>query len=176
MSRIEIVSAPRVLVSNTGRANLTVMNQVVYVKDFDVEIAQAAVIAQPIVDVLQDGVVLDVRPVVSSDKRFITMELRPTVALLQRPIGTFTTSLAIGSDVTIEMPVIKIQRARTTVTLPDGATLMIGGWKVNEDRDLDSGVPFLSKIPILGYLFKNKAVSSQNNELLLFITPRIVKS
>ncbi|MGK0220448.1 MAG: tetratricopeptide (TPR) repeat protein, partial [Planctomycetota bacterium] len=59
--RIELVTAPRIQVHNNSRANLSVLNQVAYVKDFDVEIAQAASIADPIVDVIQDGVILDVR-------------------------------------------------------------------------------------------------------------------
>ncbi|MBI4879628.1 MAG: hypothetical protein HY812_08225 [Planctomycetes bacterium] len=169
-----VVDAPSLTVFNGQRASLSVINHVSYVKDFNVEIAQAAVIAQPIVDVIQDGVVLDVRPVVSSDKRFITMELRPTVALLQRPIDTFTTSLAIGSDVTIELPVLRIQRARTTVTMPDGSTLMIGGWKVNEDRDLESGVPFLSKVPILSFFFTRKGKFLSKEKLIILVRARII--
>ena len=169
-----VVDAPSLTVFNGQRASLSVINHVSYVKDFDVEIAQAAVIAQPIVDVIQDGVVLDVRPVVSSDKRFITMELRPTVADLVRPIQTFTTSLGIGSDVTIELPVLKIQRARTTVTMPDGATLMIGGWKVSEDRDLKSGVPFLNQIPIINFFFERKGKFLNKKKLLILVRAKIV--
>ncbi len=169
-----IVDAPSLTVFNGQRASLSVINHVSYVKDFDVEIAQAAVIAQPIVDVLQDGVVLDVRPVVSSDKRFVTMELRPTVAELRRPIDTFTTSLAIGSDVTIELPTIEIQRARTTVTMPDGSTLMIGGWKVNEDRDLVSGVPFLMHIPGLAPFFSRKGKFLNKQKLVILVKAQIV--
>ena len=59
--RTEIVSSPRILVSNTGRANLTFLNQVAYVKDFDVEIAQGASIADPQVGSVTSGVILDGR-------------------------------------------------------------------------------------------------------------------
>ncbi len=169
-----IADAPSLTVFNGQRASLSVINHVSYVKDFDVEIAQAAVIAQPIVDVLQDGVVLDVRPVVSSDKRFVTMELRPTIATLERPIATFTTSLAIGSDVTIELPTINIQRARTTITMPDGSTIMIGGWKVNEDRDLESGIPFLNQIPILSAIFSRKGKFLNKQKLVILVKAKIL--
>ena len=169
-----IVDAPSLTVFNGQRASLSVINHVSYVRDFDVEIAQASVIAQPIVGIIQDGVVLDVRPVVSSDKRFITMELRPTVANLVRPLDEFMTTLGIGSDVVIELPTLKVQRARTTVTMPDGATLMIGGWKLNEDRDLQSGVPFLNQIPILSFFFSRKGKFLNKQKLIILVRAKIL--
>ncbi len=169
-----IVDSPSLTVFNGQRASLNVINHFSYVKDFDVEIAQAAVIAQPIVDVIQEGVVLDVRPVVSSDKRFITMELRPTVANLDRPLDTFTTSLAIGSDVTIELPTLRIQRARTTVTMPDGATLLIGGWKIADDQDFESGIPFLNKIPLISFLATRKGKFLNKKKLMVLVHAQIV--
>jgi type II secretory pathway component GspD/PulD (secretin) len=154
--RVELVTSPRLLVFNTARANLAVLNQVAYVKDFNVEIAQAASIADPIVDVIQDGVVLDVRPVVSADRRFIMMELRPTVAVLQRPIEEVNTSLGSQNAVSIQLPQVDIQKVRTTVPMPDGGTVMLGGLKVSEKKDMTSGVPILSKIPLVRFLFERK--------------------
>lgn len=171
-----ITDAPSLTLYNNQRANISMINHVSYVADFDVEIAQAAVIGQPVVKVLQEGVVLDVRPVVSADKRFITMELRPTVADLKRPIDTFTTNLSIGSDVTIELPILRIKRARTTVTMPDGSTLMIGGWKVIEDQDFQSGIPFLNRIPLLGVLFERKGKFLDKRKLLILVKAQIVIS
>ena len=66
-----IVDAPSLTVYNGQRASINVNNFVSFVKDFDVEIAQAAVIADPIIEVIADGVVLDVKPVVSADRRFV---------------------------------------------------------------------------------------------------------
>lgn len=169
-----ITDAPALTLYNNQRANISMINHVSYVSDFDVEIAQAAVIGQPIVRILQEGVVLDVRPVVSADKRFITMELRPSVADLKRPIDTFTTSLSIGSDVTIELPILRIKRARTTVTMPDGATLVLGGWKVVEDQDFESGVPFLSKVPLLTTLFTRKGKFLDKRKLVILVKAKVV--
>ncbi|MBT4816156.1 MAG: hypothetical protein HON70_10675 [Lentisphaerae bacterium] len=83
--RSEVVTEPSLMVYNATRATLTVANQVSYVSDFDVEIAQAASIAAPIVRVVMDGVFLDVTPVVSSDRRSVSIDLRPTVATLRHP-------------------------------------------------------------------------------------------
>ena len=74
------------------------------------------------------------------------------------------------------IPPINTQSATTIVQVSDGQTAVIGGIYQSTETTTVNQTPFLSKIPILGYLFKNKAVNSQNNELLLFITPRIVKS
>ena len=74
------------------------------------------------------------------------------------------------------IPPINTQSARTIVQVTDGQTAVVGGIYQSTETTTVNQTPFLSKIPILGFLFKNKAVNSQNNELLLFITPRIVKS
>jgi tetratricopeptide (TPR) repeat protein len=172
--RLELVTAPKVLVFNTARANIAVMNQVAYVQDFDVEIAQAASIADPIVNVVQDGVVLDVRPVVSADRRFIMMELRPTVAVLKRPIEQIATTLGSQNTVTIQLPELDIQRVRTTVPMPDGGTVMLGGLKESEKQDLRSGVPLLNQIPVVRFLFERKGNYISNRKLLILIKANIV--
>ena len=162
------------LVFNTARANIAVMNQVAYVQDFDVEIAQGASIADPVIDVIQDGVILDVRPVVSADRRFILMEMRPTVAELQRPIEERPTSLGTQQTVTIQLPEVDIQRVRTTVPMPDGGTVMLGGLKVSEKQDQQSGIPIINKIPILSFFFERKGQYVSNRKLLILLKASIV--
>jgi type II secretory pathway component GspD/PulD (secretin) len=172
--RRELVTAPRLLVFNTARANISVMNQVAYVQDFDVEIAQAASIADPIIKVVEDGVVLDVHPVVSADRRFVMMELRPTVATLKRPIKEVATTLGSQNSVTIQLPELDIQRVKTTVPMPDGGTVMLGGLRVSEKQDLRSGIPILNQIPVLRFLFERKGTYAANQKLLILITANIV--
>ena len=74
------------------------------------------------------------------------------------------------------IPPINTQSAKTMVLVKDGQTAVVGGIYQSAETTTQSQTPFFSKIPVLGYLFKQKAVDSRNNELLLFITPRIVKS
>jgi len=172
--RNQTLTAPRLLVSNNERASISVINEVTYVKDFDVEIAQAAVIADPIMDIVRDGVILDVKPVVSADRKFVTLELRPTVSQLDRPIPTFATTLGTGPPVAIEVPTLQVQRVRTTVTMPDNATLLLGGLKTAEDRKLESGVPFLRNIPILSFFFGRKGSYKAQKNLLILLKARII--
>ena len=172
--RVELVTSPRITVYNTARANLAVLNQVAYVQDFNVEIAQAASIADPIVNVIQDGVVLDVRPVVSADRRFITLELRPTIAQLRRPIAEIITTLGSQNSVTIQLPEVEIQRVRTSIPMPDGGTVLLGGMKVSDKQDMKSGVPILNRIPIVSFFFERKGKYVSNRKLLVLLKASIV--
>lgn len=73
-------------------------------------------------------------------------------------------------------PAINKKKATTEVLVRDGETAVIGGiLQVSRKKD-QSAVPWFSKIPILGYLFKYDATQSQNQELLIFITPKILKT
>jgi type II secretory pathway component HofQ len=61
------------------------------------------------------------------------------------------------------------------VIIKDGETVVIGGVFKTSFQDSSSGVPGLKDIPILGYLFKNTKKNEESSELLIFVTPRIVK-
>jgi type IV pilus assembly protein PilQ len=74
-----------------------------------------------------------------------------------------------------DVPSIRTQRAQTKILVADGGTAVIGGiFTINEGRS-EVGVPWFRKIPGLGWLFKTRNISNENRELLIFITPKIVK-
>ncbi|NJD63554.1 MAG: type IV pilus secretin PilQ, partial [Deltaproteobacteria bacterium] len=72
-------------------------------------------------------------------------------------------------------PAINKKKATTEVLVRDGETAVIGGILQINRTENQSAVPWLSKIPILGYLFRHDSTSSTNRELLIFITPKILK-
>lgn len=80
------------------------------------------------------------------------------------------------SKTVLTYPTIISKKASTNVILFDGQTTVIGGLKKNTSQKSDAGVPWLSKIPLLGYLFKNESKSEQMEEILIFITPHILKT
>jgi len=172
--RVNQINAPSLLIANNGRASMSLINQVSYIKDFDVEIAQASAIADPIVDIISDGVIMDVRPVVSSDRRFITLELRPTVSQLERPIQFRDVSFSFGNAGRLQLPKVEVQRVRTTVTVPDGGTLLLGGLKIAEERDVKSGVPILSDIPIVSFFFSRRGEYKRYKNLLILLRAHVV--
>jgi len=144
------------------------------VQDFNVEIAQGASLADPIVAVVQDGVILDVRPVVSADRRFITLELRPTVAELRRPLAEIVTTLGSQNSVTIQLPEVDLRRVRTSIPMPDGGTVLLGGLKVSDRQDQSSGVPIVNKIPIVSFFFDRKGHYVSNRKILVLLKAQIV--
>jgi type IV pilus secretin PilQ/predicted competence protein len=80
-------------------------------------------------------------------------------------------SRAIGG-----IPPINTQRANTQVLVSDGQTTVIGGIYVSQEQVSNDRTPVLSRIPLLGWLFKRDTLNDQSTELLIFITPRIIKS
>jgi type IV pilus assembly protein PilQ len=72
-------------------------------------------------------------------------------------------------------PGISTKEAKTKLLVRDGETTVIGGIFVEDDSDSESGIPYLRKIPYLGQLFKSTTKSNNRSELLIFITPRIVR-
>ena len=73
------------------------------------------------------------------------------------------------------IPPIDTQSASTTVQVDDGATTVIGGIVIANDLSSQSRIPYLSRIPLLGWLFRRDSDVNSNRELLIFITPRIIR-
>lgn len=73
------------------------------------------------------------------------------------------------------IPSIRTQRAQTKVLIADGGTTVIGGiFTVNEAAN-EEGVPWFRKLPVFGWLFKKSSINNENRELLIFITPKIMR-
>jgi len=164
------VMAPELTVFNTERAYVSVINEVSFLQDFDVDVANTAFIANPTIGVLQEGVVLDVKPTISYDRKFVTLDVRASVATLERPIPTFTTTLGgFSTAVTFQLPRLEVQNANTTVIVPDGGAVILGGLKQVNYKNSRAEVPWLARIPILGILFRDKAVADESKSLVILV-------
>lgn len=73
------------------------------------------------------------------------------------------------------IPPINTQSAKTQVLVRDGATAVIGGIYQSNEQTSQGRTPFLANLPFVGGLFRNRFITNSNNELLLFITPRIIR-
>lgn len=170
----EVVNSQILSVVNKGHGHVAVINQTAYVRDFDVEVAQAAFIADPKVDVIQDGIVLDVQPIILNDRKYILLNLNPTVAELQRPIPTFTTSLA-GSTlpVTLQLPNLTVTNFSTTVKVPDGGTVLLGGLRQVLTKERRAEIPLLASLPLISFLFKQEGSADENRSLMVMVRAQI---
>ena len=83
---------------------------------------------------------------------------------------------AVGARSNPAGPSIDKREATTQVLVVDGETMVIGGIFVDTQTNTVAGLPYLSRIPVLGWLFKNKTESVSKQELLIFLTPSIVKT
>ena len=72
-------------------------------------------------------------------------------------------------------PTILTKNAETSVVLKDGATTVIGGLNKDKQQKAETGIPGLKDIPGLGWLFKGKSYDNEMEEVLIFITPHILK-
>ena len=82
----------------------------------------------------------------------------------------------VTNNLLFDAPIINQRQAQTSVFVRDGQTTVIGGLSDNTSDEATAGVPFLSRIPLLGWLFGNTRRSSRTTELFLFLTPHIVSS
>ena len=78
-------------------------------------------------------------------------------------------SLGVGSGVTIEVPELRKESLKTTVVMPDGGTLLLGGLKFFEEQDYQSGVPILQDIPIVSLLFSRKGKYTNMRDLIVLL-------
>ncbi|PPR17848.1 MAG: hypothetical protein CFH40_02551, partial [Alphaproteobacteria bacterium MarineAlpha10_Bin3] len=79
-----------------------------------------------------------------------------------------------GGTLTVQQPIQQILNVTTTVSVPDGGTVLLGGVKrLREGRKM-SGVPILNKIPYISRLFKNSGVGRETESIMLMVTPRII--
>jgi general secretion pathway protein D len=172
-ANFELVNDQVLSVHNTQRAYVQVINQRAYIQDFDVEVAQFQAVADPQINVLHEGVVLDVRPTIHTDRRTLTLEIQPTVAKIVA-LRSFSSTLGGNtSPVEFQLPELQVQSVFTTATIPDGGSLLLGGLSNVRNIERRAEVPWFAKIPIVGFFFKQEGYSDENKSLLILIRARI---
>jgi type II secretory pathway component GspD/PulD (secretin)/TolA-binding protein len=180
------LTAPRVTLFNGQRAYVAVTTQFAYVSDLTPVVGTGAIGFAPTITNQSVGVVLDVTATISADRKYVTLTLRPTLstleALLSFPValavagatGVGSAGSAATTESNIQEPEIEVTKIRTTVSVPDGGTLLIGGQTLSAEVDRESGVPILSKIPFLSRLFTNRAMAKDDQVLLILVKPTII--
>jgi len=118
------------------------------------------------------GITLSVRPRISPDG-LISVEIVPTISQLDKDYGNNGFYQVKGGDSSAysAYPIIQMKRLVTEFTMKDGATAVIGGLSKTEEGDVDSGIPYLRKIPWIGdKLFGWKSRGKVQKEILVFVT------
>jgi general secretion pathway protein D len=197
-SRTNVLQAPKVTLFDGQQANINDTVERLFVTSIQPVVGDFAVAQQPIVVVLNEGTQLNVQAVVSDDKRFVRVTLLPYFSQIGE-VGTFTyegrrrrtttnierdpvTGEPINEDeeddfiegTTVQQPTLASTSISTTVSVPDGGTILLGGIKRMREGRNERGVPILSKIPYISRLFRNVAIGRDAQSLMMMVTPRII--
>lgn len=112
--------------------------------------------------------------------QYVDVPLRLAITPQITDVGTVILNVVAENSSTADIvggaaPAINTQSMTTQVTVPDGGTTVVGGVLFDDERESTDRTPGLSRIPLLGNLFKRKGVQRNTNEILFFITPRITR-
>jgi len=176
------LTAPRLTFTNGQTANIYVATQLSFVSDLQPVTSDSSAAFDPTVAVVNDGVVLVIDGVVSADRRYVTLNVDAAISQVRRfdqqEISVVVGGLIIGSGTEassfIQLPVVAVSRVQTTVTIPDQGTIMLGGQRLVSELAVETGVPVLSKIPILSRFFSNRVDSKEEQTLLILLKPTIL--
>jgi len=132
---------------------------------------QAAQGVIPGISQLPRGRTFSVLPTVSGDRKYVTMEVKPQVTdVTLKAIPVQQGALATF----FQTPEFQITTIKTTVSVPDGGTLLLGGLRLSAEEEIEAGVPVISKIPILKRAFTNRSRTKDEFVLLVLVKPTII--
>ncbi|MBP1771307.1 MAG: type and secretion system protein [Holophagaceae bacterium] len=154
---LKIVSSPKVVTQNNKKATILSGEKIPYPTQQGG--AQGGAITVAFIDA---NLQLDVTPQITNEGTII-MDLK-----VEKAEADFTRTVN-GT------PTIIRKAIETQVLVRDGGTAVLGGVYITNSSTGQTGVPFLSKIPLIGFLFRNDTKAEKNVELLIFITPRVIR-
>jgi len=162
---IKILAEPKLLAVNNEEARFNVGNEVPIPSQVD----EGGNISYTL---KETGIILKFKPEIMEKTGRVRLKLSPEVSEIDRSAG-----IVIGSganSVFAQVPGFKTRKVDTTVELMDGETLIIAGLLTNNSTKNKTQVPLLGNIPVLGVLFRSSNDVTNDSELVIFITPKIV--
>ncbi|MDD2752183.1 MAG: secretin N-terminal domain-containing protein [Candidatus Omnitrophica bacterium] len=160
----KIISSPRLAVVNNQEAKILVGSREAYVTQSQSQ-AETTTVTSENVEFIDVGTKLHIVPSINEDG-FITMKIKPEVSSVRE---TLTTGL--GSKI----PIVETSEAETVVKIKDGAMILIAGLIKEDKRQDTNGIPFLGALPVIGAFFGAKANLDKRTEVVVFITPHIIR-
>jgi general secretion pathway protein D len=199
--RSNVLQAPKVTLFNGQQAFVNDTSQTPFVTSVIPVVGDFAAAQQPVIVVLSEGTFMTVQAVVSQDRRFVRLTVVPFFSKIG-DVKTFTftgtdsttvdtsrtgnqanptdatkqsnVSSTTHSGTTVQLPTFSSVSVTTTVSVPDGGTVLLGGIKRLSEGRSEFGVPMLSDLPYINRLFKNVAVGRETQSLMMMVTPRII--
>lgn len=164
ITNVNVVSSPKLMVLNNQTATLQVGDQVPIATQSAVSVGAAGA---PVVNTIQfrdTGVILKVTPRVN-ESGLVLMDINQEVSDVTR---TTTSNL--------DSPTIQQRKVASSISVTTGETIALGGLIRDRRTNGDSGIPVLKDVPVFGNLFKSTSEATTRTELLVLITPQVVRA
>ncbi len=202
--RSNVLQAPKVTLFNGQQAFVSDTSQSPFVISVIPVVGDFAAAQQPVIVVLSEGTFMTVQAVVSNDRRFVRLTVVPFFSEIgdvntftfegeqTTTVDTTREGLIPGDNgddqwnnnvdntttttqgTTVQLPTFSFVTVTTTVSVPDGGTVLLGGIKRLSEGRNEFGTPILNKIPYINRLFKNVGIGRETQSLMMMVTPRII--
>jgi general secretion pathway protein D len=159
-TRFNVLSTPRIFTTNNATAQINISQSLPYVTSSTVDPTTGSTLFN--YAFLDVGIILTVTPRITSNG-YVTMDVDQSANELQ------------GYQTAINAPIVNQREATTTVSVKDGETIVLGGIMSNQISDTENKVPVLGDLPLIGGLFRSTNKSKNKTELLVFLTPHVVR-
>ena len=159
----KVLSSPRITAVNNQEAKIMVGAREAYVTQ-TLSQGDTTTVTSESIQFIDVGVKLNVSPTINQEG-FVTLKIKPEVSSVRETLKT-----GLGSIV----PIVETSEAETVVKVKDGSMIMIAGLMKDDKREDVTGLPLLSKLPVIGGFFGGKASMRKKTELVIFLTPHIV--
>jgi general secretion pathway protein D len=198
--RTNILNAPKVTLFNGQQAFVADSVAQPFVIGVIPVVGEFVAAQQPVIVVLNEGTMMTIQAVVSDDRRYVRLTVVPFFTevgdvqefTFEGSSSTTSSSSAKDDDddgkneeeeendaetrtgVTVQLPAFQFVTVVTTVSVPDGGTVLLGGIKRLSEGRNEFGVPLLSKVPYINRLFRNIGIGRDTDSLMMMVTPRII--
>jgi general secretion pathway protein D len=159
-SDVRVLSTPHVTALNNEEARIFVGSEVPFNQSSRIGLD---VVVDQTVQYRNVGTQLTIVPTINEDG-YVSFRILQEVS----DLTTLTVEAALGA------PIITVREAETSALVRNGQTVVIGGLIDESTEEVESGVPLLKEIPVLGYLFKSRETRNVRTELAIFVTPYVV--
>jgi MSHA type pilus biogenesis protein MshL len=181
------LSSPRITAVNNQQAILTFTENKVYFEvsfESDTQLADTNENTSQTIDsemkTIPIGVILALQPSINLDTNEILINIRPTISSISASVDDPAAQAAAKQlnldNINSKIPQVKMKEIDTILRIKSGSTMVIGGLIEHVNENVDIGIPFISKIPLLGYIFKSTNKKEDVKETVIFITATILES
>ncbi|ELP98390.1 type II secretion system secretin GspD [Xanthomonas translucens] len=173
ITNVKLLQTPSVFVRNNAEATLNVGTRIP-INSTSINTGIGTDASYSSVQYLDTGVILKVRPRVTKDGMVFLDIAQEVSTPSDRPAACNSTTTVVNSSAcNVD---INTRRVKTEAAVQSGDTIMLAGLISDRTSDGSNGVPFLSKLPVVGALFGSKSQQSNRNEVIVLLTPTIVRN